>query len=174
MGKIDLDPTKLFEFSDACARREKLRKMGKRVVLTNGCFDLLHAGHVFSLEHARNLGDSLWVAVNSDASVRQLKGPSRPIFDEITRVYMLSALAVVDGIFIFPGQQLGDEILEFRPDVYAKSDDYTMERLNSREKEALDKIRAKICFIPFLEGFGTTAILQKVSAKISPPLAQDS
>jgi rfaE bifunctional protein nucleotidyltransferase chain/domain len=165
MGKIKLDPTKLLEFPDACARREKLRKMGKRVVLTNGCFDLLHAGHVFSLEHARNLGDSLWVAINSDASVKQLKGPSRPIFDEITRAYMLSALAVVDGIFIFPGQQLDGEILEFKPDIYAKSEDYTMEQLNSEEREALNKIRAKICFVPFFEGFGTTTILQKMGTK---------
>jgi rfaE bifunctional protein nucleotidyltransferase chain/domain len=171
--KTDLKSSKLFEFSEACARRERLRHGGKVVALTNGCFDLLHAGHIFSLEAAKSLCDSLWVALNSDGSVRSLKsnqrsvalgGIERPFFGEAVRAYMLSALEFVDGIFIFEGTRLDGEITAFRPDVYVKSGDYTFEKLDITEIEALKSVGASIEIVPFLEGFSTTSIVGKIAA----------
>jgi rfaE bifunctional protein nucleotidyltransferase chain/domain len=156
-------PFKLFNFANACVIREKLRKENRKVVLTNGCFDVLHAGHIFSLENAKKLGDSLWIALNSDTSVKALKGDKRPIFTERMRAYVLSAMSAVDGIFIFNGSRLDDEILRFRPDIYAKSGDYTIDSLDLSERKALQTVGAKIHFLPFLEGFSTTSTIGKFS-----------
>ncbi|MDR1433046.1 MAG: adenylyltransferase/cytidyltransferase family protein [Puniceicoccales bacterium] len=163
---MDLAASKLFEFREACARRESLRASGKRVVLTNGCFDLLHAGHVFSLKSAEKLGDSLWVAINSDASVGALKGNGRPIFNEKMRAYVLSALEVVSGIFVFGGKRLTSEILAFKPDVYAKSGDYSMEKLDSGERDALQSAGVEIHFVPFLDGFSTTSMVERIKRSL--------
>ena len=157
-----LIPKKLFTIDRACAERERLRNIGKKVVLTNGCFDLLHVGHVSSLESARALGDSLWVALNSDKSIKNLKGDSRPIFSEKERAHMLSALEVVDGIFIFSGDRLVDEILQFRPDIYVKSGDYTLDNLDPSEHKALVSVGAEIKFVPFVPGFSTTSTIRKI------------
>ncbi|MDR2776457.1 MAG: adenylyltransferase/cytidyltransferase family protein [Puniceicoccales bacterium] len=158
---MDLIPPKLFNFANACIIREKLRKENRKVVLTNGCFDVLHVGHIFSLENAKKLGASLWVALNSDMSVKALKGDKRPIFAERMRAYVLSAMSVVDGIFIFNGSRLDDEILRFRPDIYAKSGDYTIDTLDLSERKALQTIGAEIHFLPFIDGFSTTSIVGK-------------
>ena len=139
-----LIPKKLFTIDRACVERERLRNIGKKVVLTNGCFDLLHVGHVSSLESARALGDSLWTALNSDKSTKKLKGDSRPIFSEKERAYMLSALEVIDGIFIFDGNRLIDEILQFKPDIYVKSGDYTLDNLDTSEHKTLISVGTKI------------------------------
>ena len=157
-----LIPKKLFTIDRACVERERLRNIGEKVVLTNGCFDLLHVGHVSSLGSARAFGDSLWVALNSDESVKKLKGDSRPIFSEKERAYMLSALEVVDGIFIFGGNRLADEILRFRPDIYIKSGDYTLNNLDPKEHKALISVGAEIKFVPFVSGFSTTSIIKKI------------
>ena len=157
-----LIPKKLFTIDRACVERERLRNIGKKVVLTNGCFDLLHVGHVSSLESARTFGDSLWIALNSDKSTKKLKGDSRPIFSEKERAYMLSALKVVDGIFIFGGDRLVDEILWFRPDIYVKSGDYTSDNLDPSEHKALISVEAEIKFVPFVSGFSRTSILKRI------------
>ena len=157
-----LIPKKLFTIDSACVERERLRNIGKKVVLTNGCFDLLHVGHVSSLENARKFGDSLWIALNSDKSIKNLKGNSRPIFCEKERAYMLSALEVVDGIFIFGGDRLVDEILWFRPDIYVKSGDYTSDNLDPSEHKALISVEAEIKFVPFVSGFSTTSTIRKI------------
>ena len=157
-----LIPKKLFTIDRACVERERLRNIGKKVVLTNGCFDLLHVGHVSSLESARALGDSLWTALNSDKSTKKLKGDSRPIFSEKERAYMLSALEVIDGIFIFDGNRLIDEILQFKPDIYVKSGDYTLDNLDPSEHKALGSVGAEIKFVPFVPGFSPTSILRKI------------
>ncbi|MDR2432420.1 MAG: adenylyltransferase/cytidyltransferase family protein [Puniceicoccales bacterium] len=158
---MNLIPSKLFNFSNACGIREKLREENQKVVLTNGCFDVLHPGHIFSLENAKKLGDSLWVALNSDMSVKALKGDKRPIFTEKMRAYILSALSVVDGIFIFNGSRLTDEILHFHPDIYAKSGDYTIDTLDLSERKALQTIGAEIHLLPFIKGLSTTSIIGK-------------
>ncbi|MDR0595437.1 MAG: adenylyltransferase/cytidyltransferase family protein [Puniceicoccales bacterium] len=159
---MHLIPKKLHSFQEACVLREQLRETGKRVVLTNGCFDLLHVGHVCSLESAAKHGDSLWVALNSDHSIKSLKGISRPIFTEINRAYTLSALECISGIFIFNGERLADEILLFKPDAYVKSGDYDLEKLDKSELRALRNVHAEIKFVPFMEGMSTSTIISAI------------
>ncbi len=162
---MNIIPQKLKTLEEACFERERLRNDNKTVVLTNGCFDLLHAGHVMALQQAKSLGDSLWVAINSDGSVRALKGSNRPVYTEIERAFLLSALTVVDGIFIFNNERLTNEILSFKPDIYVKSGDYTIKDLNLDERTALEKINAKIVFTPFLSGHSTTSTIKNILSK---------
>ena len=159
-----LDNPKLLTLADAVAARAKLRAAGKRVVLTNGIFDLLHTGHLFYLQQARALGDALFIALNSDASTRALKGPARPVQAEEQRAYALGALACVEGVLIFDTPRLTAEIRALRPDVYCKAGDYTLEKLNAEERTALEAVGARIEFLPFLAGFSTTALIAKIRA----------
>jgi len=137
---------------------------GKRLVLTNGCFDLLHTGHVRYLEEARRCGDALLVAVNSDDSVRELKGPSRPVNGELDRAEVLSALRCVDHVTIFTGKRVTEVIRLLKPAVYAKGGDYTPETLDPGEKGALDEVGAEIRILQLVPGRSTTAILEKSRA----------
>ena len=148
----------------AVAAREKLRAIGKRVVLTNGVFDLLHTGHLYYLEKARSYGDALFIALNGDASVRQLKGPLRPVQTEEHRAYALAATWFVDGIVVFQNKRLTAEILALKPDVYCKAGDYTLEKLDPDERRALEQVGAEIKFLPFLPGFSTTDLIAKIKA----------
>jgi rfaE bifunctional protein nucleotidyltransferase chain/domain len=162
---IDLPNPKLFASLDvAVATREKLRKAGKKVVLTNGVFDLLHTGHLYYLQKARALGDALFIALNSDASVRELKGPLRPVQNETERAYALGALWFIDGIVVFREKRLTNEVLALKPDVYSKAGDYTLEKLDPGERAALENVGAKIDFMPFLPGFSTTNLIAKIKA----------
>ena len=137
---------------------------GKRLVLTNGCFDLLHTGHVRYLEEACRCGDALLVAVNSDDSVRELKGPSRPVNSELDRAEVLAALRCVDYVTIFTGKRVTEVIRLLKPSVYAKGGDYTPETLDPGEKAALDEVGAKIRILQLVPGRSTTAILEKSRA----------
>ena len=148
----------------AVAAREKLRAAGKRVVLTNGVFDLLHTGHLFYLQQARALGDALFIALNGDRSVRELKGPLRPVQAEEHRAYALAATWFVDGIVVFQNKRLTAEILALKPDVYCKAGDYTLEKLDPDERAALEKCGTEIRFLPFLSGFSTTNLIAKIKA----------
>jgi D-glycero-beta-D-manno-heptose 1-phosphate adenylyltransferase len=143
--------------------RVRVREAGKRLVLTNGCFDLLHAGHVYALEQAAQQGDILWVGVNSDRSVRRLKGPTRPVYNEEARLYMLNALQCVAGLFIFDNDDLSEEIKLIQPDIYVKSGDYTLEKMNIAERKALEKSQTKIMFVPFLKGWSTTHTIAQIN-----------
>jgi D-glycero-beta-D-manno-heptose 1-phosphate adenylyltransferase len=161
----DLSNPKLFaSLDEAVAARAKLRAAGKKLVLTNGVFDLLHTGHLYYLQKARALGDALFIALNSDASVRELKGPLRPVQNERERAYSLAATWFVDGVVIFREKRLTPEILALRPDVYSKAGDYTLEKLNPEERAALEKVGAQIDFMPFLPGFSTTTLIAKIKA----------
>jgi len=153
---------KAMTLREAVAWRETLRAAGQRVVLTNGCFDLLHPGHVFFLQEARALGDALIVGINSDASVRALKGPQRPLLRAEERAYTLGALHCIDAVFTFETPRLDAEIRALQPDLYAKAGDYTLETLDPGERAALDEVGAAIRFRPFLEGFSTTALVEKI------------
>ncbi|HTQ30944.1 MAG TPA: adenylyltransferase/cytidyltransferase family protein [Opitutaceae bacterium] len=155
---------KLLPLAGAVARRAKLRAAGKKVVLTNGVFDLLHTGHLYFLQQARALGDALFVALNGDAGVRALKGPARPVQTGEERAYALGALACVDTVFIFGPPRLDAEILALRPDVYCKAGDYTLDKLDPGERAALEKTGARIEFLPFLPGFSTTNLIAKIKA----------
>jgi rfaE bifunctional protein nucleotidyltransferase chain/domain len=137
---------------------------GKRLVLTNGCFDLIHTGHVRYLEEARRCGDALIVAVNSDASVRELKGPSRPVNGELDRAEVLSALRCVDHVTVFPEKRVTAVIRSLQPAVYAKGGDYTPETLDPEEKAALDEVGSEIRILQLVPGRSTTAILEKSRA----------
>lgn len=150
--------------TDLLARREDLRARGGTLVLTNGCFDLLHAGHLYALQEAARLGSELWVAVNGDESVRALKGPDRPLQGERERAYALSRIRGVAAVFVFPGTRLDGEIRQLAPDLYAKSGDYSLETLDPGEREALLEVGAKIQFLPFLEGFSTTSLAARTAA----------
>jgi len=148
----------------AVVAREKLRAAGKRVVLTNGVFDLLHTGHLYYLEKARSFGDALFIVLNGDASVRQLKGPLRPVQTEEHRAYALAATWFVDGIVVFQSKRLNAEILALKPDVYCKAGDYTLEKLDPEERRALEQVGAEIKFLPFLPGFSTTSLIARIKA----------
>lgn len=162
---IDLPNPKLFpSLGDAVVARENLRASGKKLVLTNGVFDLLHTGHLYYLQKARALGDALFIALNSDASVRELKGPLRPVQNEAERAYALAATWFIDGIIVFREKRLTNEILALKPDVYSKAGDYTLEKLDPGERGALEKVGARIDFMPFLPGFSTTALIAKIKA----------
>jgi D-glycero-beta-D-manno-heptose 1-phosphate adenylyltransferase len=162
--RVKLDNPKLRELSAAVAWREQLRNAGRCVVLTNGVFDLLHTGHLFYLKQARALGDALIIALNADASVRALKGPTRPVQSEEQRAYALGALECVDAVTIFREPRLTREIQALQPDVYCKAGDYTLEKLNAEERAALEGVRARIEFLPFLPGFSTTKLIERIKA----------
>ena len=161
---MKLDNPKLFSLQQAVAWRERLRTAATRVVLTNGVFDLLHTGHLYYLQRARELGDALIVALNADASVRALKGPARPVQSEEQRAYALGVLLCVDAIVIFREQRLTAEIRALRPDVYCKAGDYTLEKLNPEERTELEAAGTQIVFLPFLPGFSTTNLIARIKA----------
>lgn len=135
------------------------RPTGERLVLTNGCFDLLHVGHVRYLQAARALGDTLLIGVNSDASVRGLKGPERPVNAEQDRAEVLAALACVDFVVIFDTPTADALIEAARPRVYTKAGDYSLENLP--ERETLVRLGIETVFVPFQSGYSTTATLAK-------------
>jgi D-glycero-beta-D-manno-heptose 1-phosphate adenylyltransferase len=161
---VNLDNPKLRNLSAAIAWREELRRSGKRVVLTNGVFDLLHTGHLYYLKQSRALGDALIIALNADASTRALKGPARPVQDEVQRAYALGALECVDAVVIFGAPRLTAEIQALKPDIYCKAGDYTLEKLNPEERAALESVGARIQFMPFLPGFSTTNLIARIRA----------
>src|SRR6266511_703833 len=117
--------TKIIDMDELAQRARELRAAGKKLVVTNGCFDLLHVGHVRYLQAARRLGDFLVVGINSDASVRALKGPERPLVPEHERAEVLAALACVDAVVIFAEPTAERLVAVLRPDTYVKGDDYT-------------------------------------------------
>lgn len=155
---------KLLTLDQLVARRVAHAGRGERVVLTNGCFDLLHAGHIHFLQQARAAGDALFVLLNSDASVRALKGPARPVQSEQERAFALSALACTDALGLFREPRLTTEIRALRPDVYVKAGDYTLATLDPAERAALLEAGTDIRFLPFLPGFSSTDLIRRITA----------
>lgn len=145
--------------------RKELKEKGLRLAVTNGCFDILHRGHAEYLLAARQTADALLVLVNSDASVRSLKGPGRPVNCEYDRAYLLSSLRCVDGVLVFDSPRCTRELDALHPDAYAKGGDYTFETLNEQERAVLIKHGIKVHFIPFVPDHSTTLILQKAAGK---------
>ena len=137
-----------------------LKAKGKRIVFTNGCFDLLHIGHVRYLEKARALGDVLVVGVNSDSSVRKLKGPKRPILPEEERVGILSGLGCVDYITVFREIDPLKLITSLRPDVLVKGGDWTKEQTVG--KEVVERSGGEVFIIPFVEGASTSNLIETI------------
>lgn len=142
---------------DFCAT---LREAGQRVVFTNGCFDILHAGHVRYLEAARALGDCLVLGLNTDASVRCLKGETRPVNTELDRAEVAGALASVDYVVLFDEPTAESLIEKVRPAVYVKGGDYTRETLP--EAKIVEKYGGEVHFIDLVPGRSTTKIIEKI------------
>ncbi|MEI6350509.1 MAG: adenylyltransferase/cytidyltransferase family protein [Verrucomicrobiota bacterium] len=156
---------KIVTAGELAAAREELAAAGKKLVFTNGCFDLLHVGHVRYLQAARKLGDALVIAMNGDASVRALKGPTRPINPEADRAEVLSALECVDYVTIFPEVRITDLLRAVRPQIYTKGGDYTPETLNAEERAMLDEVGAEIRILPLVPGRSTSQIVAAATCK---------
>jgi rfaE bifunctional protein nucleotidyltransferase chain/domain len=143
--------------------RDRMDAEGRRLVFTNGCFDLLHAGHVRYLQQARALGDALVVGLNSDRSVRELKGDGRPLNAQDDRAEVLAALGCVDYVVIFDGKRATELLRAVRPHIYAKGGDYTPDSLDAEERGALEACGAEIEILPLVPGRSTTALLGKMT-----------
>jgi rfaE bifunctional protein nucleotidyltransferase chain/domain len=143
----------------------RLRVEGKRVVATNGCFDILHVGHVRYLAAARRLGDVLVVGLNGDDSVRQLKGKGRPVNRARDRAEVLTALESVDYVTIFPEKRATNFVRAAHPAVYAKGGDYTADTLDPEERAVLDEFGTRIEIIPFEKGYSTSELLTRIGPK---------
>jgi rfaE bifunctional protein nucleotidyltransferase chain/domain len=148
-------------------RRADLNKNGQTVVLTNGCFDLLHVGHVRYLHQARELGDCLVVGVNTDASVRRLKGPGRPLQTEFDRAEILAALADVDYVVLFPEDTAETLVADLRPDIYVKGGDYaagdpeeTLRRLP--EARIVQAYGGRVVLLPYVANHSTSALIDRM------------
>ncbi len=157
--------SRIMTLEEAVKWRQKLRDENRRLVVTNGCFDLLHRGHAAYLAEARELGDAMLILVNSDSSVRELKGPSRPLNDEYSRAFLLCSLKSVDAAVIFPSSRCHKELEALAPDIYVKGGDYTIDKLDPDERAALLKNNTRIVFKPFVVGFSTTNIINKMADK---------
>jgi rfaE bifunctional protein nucleotidyltransferase chain/domain len=142
--------------------RDEMEAAGQRLVFTNGCFDLLHAGHVRYLRQARGLGEALAVGLNSDRSVRELKGEGRPVNAEEDRAEVLAALGSVDYVVIFDGKRATDVLSTVRPHLYAKGGDYTADSLDPEERAALEKAGTEIRILPLVPGRSTTSTLGRI------------
>ena len=155
---------KILDMEQLAARARELREQGRKILFTNGCFDLLHVGHVRYLRRARALGDLLVVGINGDRSVRELKGANRPINNEQDRAEVVAALESVDLVTIFPELRATRLLETVQPAVYAKGGDYTPETLNAEERTVLQKVGADIRIIPFEPGYSTTRLLEKLGS----------
>jgi len=142
------------------AYRDAQRRAGRRVVFTNGCFDLLHPGHLRSLEQARSLGDCLIVAINSDASVRAIKGPGRPVIPAKERVEILAALEAVDRVVVFDDPTPARLIARLLPDILVKGGDWGPDEIVGRQE--VEAAGGKVVSIPVEPGYSTTELLKRI------------
>ena len=153
---------------EAAAWRDELHAAGKRIVFTSGCFDILHAGHVRYLNQARKLGDALIIALNSDASVRMIKGPTRPVNSQDDRAEVLLGLSAVDAVVVFDEPRTTELIRTLRPHLFAKGGDYTLDSLYPAERDALQAYGAEIHLLPEVKGRSTTATLTRMALSAKP------
>jgi rfaE bifunctional protein nucleotidyltransferase chain/domain len=154
---------KILSADELLAERERLRARGARLVFTNGVFDLLHLGHVRYLAQARALGDALVVAINSDRTVRELKGPDRPVFEEAERAEILAALRNVDYVTIFDDISPRTLIAKLLPDVLVKGGDYQIDEIHGREE--VEAAGGRVISLPFVPGTSTTSLLERMKQK---------
>ena len=139
---------------------QKWRAANKKVIFTNGCFDLLHVGHLRTFNEAKKLGDLLIVGINSDHSVKTLKGKTRPLISERDRAELISALKPVDYVIIFDEVDVSNLLETVQPEVYVKGGDYTLENLP--EKETLIRFNIEVKFIPLVAGISTTELINRI------------
>jgi len=153
---------KIIGLGELSERSKQVRASGKKLVATNGCFDLLHVGHVRYLRAARALGDLLVVGLNGDRSVLELKGKGRPVTSERDRAEILAGLESVDLVTIFPETRATQFIAASHPAIYVKGGDYSPETLNDEERALLKEIGAEIRFIPFQAGYSTSLLIDQI------------
>jgi len=151
---------KILSRSELQTERARLRDVGQKLVFTNGVFDILHVGHVRYLQQARELGDALVVAINSDASARQLKGEGRPLTTENDRAEILAALACVDYVTVFDDLSPRSLIAELLPDVLVKGGDYALDQIHGREE--VEAAGGRVVSLPFVEGASTSKIIERM------------
>ena len=157
---MNVAATKILDQAKASDVRDKYA--GKTIVFTNGCFDILHVGHVRYLAAAKRLGDILVVGLNSDASVRELKGMGRPLNSQDDRAEVMAALEAVDHVIIFAEKRVSHLLRQMRPQVYTKGGDYTVDSLDSEEIAALKEINARIEILPLVPGKSTSKLVQTI------------
>ena len=150
----------ILTLGEAILRFGREKRNGRRIVFTNGGFEVLHPGHIRLLEQARALGDALIVGLNSDASLRQLKGPGRPVIPEHERAEVLAALESVDAVVIFDAPTPRELIARLLPDVLVKGDDWPLDQIVGREE--VETAGGRVVRVPTLPGYSTTAILRKI------------
>ena len=150
----------ILTLEEAILRFGREKRNGRRIVFTNGCFDLLHPGHIRSLEQARELGDALIVGLNNDAGVRQLKGEGRPVIPERERAEILAALECVDAVVIFDDPTPREVISRLLPDVLVKGGDWPGDQIVGREE--VEAAGGRVVSVPVVPGYSTTAILKKI------------
>lgn len=153
-------PTRILTLDETILRFGREKRNGRRIVFTNGCFDLLHPGHLSLLEQARALGDALIVGVNSDASVRQNKGAGRPIVPEQERAEILAALECVDSVVIFDEPTPREVIRRLLPDVLVKGGDWPSDQIVGREE--VEAAGGRVVLVPVVTGYSTTGILRTI------------
>ena len=161
MKPVQSFQTKILSRSELLQKKEEWQAAGKSIAFTNGCFDILHAGHIASLSEAAKHGDVLVVALNADRSVKLLKGNDRPVNDENARAIVLAAIEVVDAVTIFSEPTPRELIVDLKPDVLVKGGDYKVEDI-AGAKEVMDN-GGKVVINPIVEGFSTTAIIRKLN-----------
>jgi D-beta-D-heptose 7-phosphate kinase/D-beta-D-heptose 1-phosphate adenosyltransferase len=154
---------KIRSIEDMLAERARLRNDGARLVFTNGVFDLLHVGHVRYLAQARALGDALVVAINSDRTVRELKGSDRPVFDQAERAEILAALRQVDYVVVFDDISPRSLIAQLLPDVLVKGGDYQLDEIHGREE--VEAAGGKVISLPFVDGASTSTLIERMQKK---------
>lgn len=154
---------KIREIDELKAIAAKAKQAAQKVVFTNGCFDLLHRGHIYLLREAKKLGDVLIVAVNRDSSVKAIKGPSRPIVPEVDRAELIAALEMVDYVILFGDSDPYHLIQELKPDVLVKGGDWPEGTIVGAD--VVEGARGKVVVIPYLEGYSTTRIIERMHRK---------
>lgn len=155
---------KILAETDLLQKRAQWRQQGLRLVATNGCFDLLHVGHVVYLEAARNLGDLLLVGVNGDNAVTALKGEGRPLNREYDRARLIAGLACVDVVFIFPEVRAVRFLTLAQPTVYVKGGDYSLETLHPEERAAVERNGGTIHLLSLVKGKSTTSLIDRIQS----------
>ena len=164
-------PKKILSKDELVAERARLRDAGQKLVFTNGVFDILHVGHVRYLEQARSLGDALVVAINSDASVRALKGAGRPLINQGERAEILAALRSVNYVSVFDDVSPRSLIADLLPDVLVKGGDYALDEIHGREE--VEAAGGRVVSLPFVEGVSTSDIIERMEQRGSSPTVRE-
>lgn len=154
--------TKIFTLDSFLSKRQKLRDEGKKLVFSNGCFDIVHLGHIDYLEKARNLGDFLVLGLNTDKSVRQLKGENRPVIDEQSRARLMAGLEFIDAVILFDDDTPEKLINAILPDILVKGDDYSIKNIVGAD--VVMQHGGEVKTISLVEGYSTSSIIEKIKS----------